>query len=41
MSALTTEQLLRILEGVEDDDEFTEAMPLEENDLQVCYSFSD
>lgn len=36
---MTTEELLRILEGVSDDEEFSETESLDEFDLEVSYFY--
>lgn len=37
MSVMSTEELLRILEGLGNDDEFSEAESIQEEDLEVSY----
>lgn len=37
MSVMTPEELLRILEGIGDDEEFSEAESIQEDDLEVSY----
>ena len=37
MSVVTTEELLRILEGIGNDEEFSEAESIQEDDLEVNY----